>query len=148
MSELSKYTLTKDQIDNLAAQAKKHRDARLIETMYYLASRVGETVTLTRRQLIPDHRPPRVEFPDRKNSTEGIIPLTNEMLFSDLQRLAKQGQTIYCFESRQSGHISTRQAQRIIEQLGYQADIDHPAPSKSNLTPHLLRHSRARHLKD
>ena len=44
--------------------------------------------------------------------------------------------------------MSLRMYNLIVEEAGHKAGISHPRPDKKHITPHLLRHSIARHLKN
>jgi len=147
MTDLSKYTISQGQLETLASNADKHRDARLIETLYWLASRVTETVELTKSQLQRSQAGRIVVFTDRKNQHQSKVPMENKRLYKDLERLGDQGNTAYLFESERGGHISRQHAHRIIKRLSRDCNIA-PIPNKDHITPHTLRHSRARHLKD
>jgi integrase len=65
-------------------------------------------------------------------------------LAADLRRL-RHGQTPgRVFQSRQTGSLSTRQINRIVEAASRTSGIRHPNPRYQFVTCHLLRHTFAR----
>ncbi|MDM7911764.1 MAG: tyrosine-type recombinase/integrase [Methanotrichaceae archaeon] len=54
----------------------------------------------------------------------------------------------YVFEGRHQGHISTRQIQRLLDEIAEEAGLQETRPGKARqrkkVTPHLLRHSFSR----
>jgi len=52
----------------------------------------------------------------------------------------------YVFEGRDLGHISTRQIQRLLDEIAEEAGLQETRPGivRQRITPHLLRHSFSR----
>lgn len=49
----------------------------------------------------------------------------------------------YVFEGRSNGHITTRQVERLLDEIAIRAGLQDKHGSRKRITPHLLRHSAA-----
>ncbi|MCB9361830.1 tyrosine-type recombinase/integrase [Candidatus Woesearchaeota archaeon] len=130
--------LNKSEIRKLiqAPQNTKHR--LLIEFLYSSGMRVSECVKLKRTDLNLEERLAHIELGKGKKSRNIIL---SKILINHLESYLAQrdSKSEYIFNTP-TGHITTRQAQRIVKQAALKAGIER------NVFCHALRSSFATHL--
>lgn len=135
----SEYTLTKQNALNTINSTKNLRDRCILKSLYYGGMRASEVIQL------------RVEDIDFENNTINIISgkgnKTRKIPFIDS---GFKADLRYHIGGKRRGELfllGRKHLWKICVEAGKQAGVSHPMPGKTNINPHLFRHSIARHLK-
>jgi integrase/recombinase XerD len=145
--------LTVEQTRHLLAQPDRstrrgRRDATLLATLYDTAARVSELADLSVRDI--RLQPPPLAVLTGKGRKTRHVPLgknTAALLDAYLAEhgLSKPGHDDHpLFFNQHGGKLSRGGIAWIIRK--YQTQVGHPALAGADLSPHVLRHSRAMHL--
>lgn len=109
------------------------------------AVRRAELVALDIRDLDLERR--QLVVRSGKGQKRRVVPFTDE-LASDLRIYLDRRTTGPLFLSQRRRALSVRQLNRIVKHVGELAGVRHPDPdSDGAITPHLFRHTFARHWK-
>ncbi len=140
-TSLAQYHLQPDQIRRLILSADSDRDRTLVLLLAQTGMRRSEAASLR----IEDVRYDELELVIRsgKGGKSRVIPVT-PVLADSLRKLSADKLEGYYFRSRNHGHLTSRQINRIIARTGLRAGISNPNPNRNSVTCHLLRHSFAR----
>lgn len=138
--------LSPEEFHQLLVACKNSRESALLMLMAGVGLRVSEVAALRIEDLKPQDGYLYVRPEIGKGRKPRTCVLPNAVSESLLEYL--QGRDKGClFEGRQNGHISTRQIQRILDEIAERAglqDIREGAQrARRRITPHLLRHSFA-----
>ena len=117
-----------------AAYKKDSLVGLMLETLYETGTRVDEFVNLQPEDLYVDER--RIVIKRGKGSKRREVPITKN-LSRALQVHLKDRQNGYLFESNRHTKFTTRRIQQLVKAIAEDAQLT------SNITPHVLRHTRA-----
>lgn len=138
--------LSPDEFHQLLEACKDEREHSLLMLMAGVGLRVSEAAALRIEDLKPQdgYLYIRPETGKGKKARTCVLPnAVCESLLAYLQSREKG----YLFEGRQDGHISTRQIQRILDDIAERAGLQDVREgthrARKRVTPHLLRHSFA-----
>jgi integrase/recombinase XerD len=144
-STRAEYHLTKSQLRVLLAATSNERDRVIIALMAGTGMRRAEITDLQISDLRLEEN--LLVVMSGKGGKSRLIPLT--LTLSDQIRTHLNGRTDGpVFLSRLNNKLCNRQLNRIVENAGKRAGINHPDPRKTKLTCHLFRHTFARLWKD
>lgn len=134
--------LSPDEFQQLLASCRTSRERALLYVLGGVGLRVSEAAGLE----IPDLDVSTGYIYIRAENGKGhkqrtcvLAPPVSEALIEYLQ--GRSGG--YVFEGRQSGHISSRQIETILDEIAARADLQRTKSGRKRITPHLLRHSFA-----
>lgn len=137
--------LSLDEWHRLLAASPTPREAALLWLMAGCGLRVSEVATLKIEHL--DRADGYLHVVNGKGGKQrtAIVPKpVLEALEAHIQGRSEG----YVFEGRAHGHISTRQIQRLLDEVAEKAGLQETRPGKirqrKRITPHLLRHSFSR----
>lgn len=139
------FTLKEREVKLLINSQMNFRNRTILKAMYYGGLRREETKELRIEDINFQHRLMRIIG---KGDKERIVPFINMEFAGDLQQIIGKRKRGHVFCKKDETPLSLRMFNLIVEDAGNKAGIDHPRPDKKRLTPHLLRHSIARHLKN
>lgn len=138
--------LTPEEFHQLLVACEDSREIALLMLMAGVGLRVSEVAAMKIEDLRPEegYLYVRPEVGKGKKARTCVVPATvKEALQAYLQGKEKG----YVFEGRQDGHISTRQIQRILDDIANRARLqdirEGEQRARRRITPHLLRHSFA-----
>jgi len=138
----AEFELTEQQIRRLLGAVRSLRDRVILKLLYSCGLRRFEACALD----VPD-----IDFSNHwlvvrngKGAKARITPLGDNPA-DDLRSLVGARQTGPVFISLRGARLSTRSVSYIVEQAGRAAQLRNPNPRRTNINPHLLRHSFARH---
>lgn len=126
--------LTRDEIKDLFNVIKSPRDLMLLQTIYYLGTRIGETLLLEKDDIKFSERTVVIRAETAKRSKSRRIPIPSNF-FKPLQQWCSLLKLNRLFD------ITTRQRARQI--IIYYSKL---AGIKKKVSPHKLRHSYATHV--
>ena len=138
----AEFELSEEQVHLLMRSATTFRDRVILELLYTCGLRRFEACTLD----VPD-----IDFLNQwlvirngKGAKSRIVPIGDD-LAGDLKALAGRRQTGSLLLSLRGGRLSARSVSHVVEYAGHLAELRNPNPRRTNINPHLLRHSFARH---
>jgi len=138
----AEFELSEEQIHKLIRSVRSFRDRVILELLYFCGLRRFEVCALD----VPD-----IDFSNHwlvirngKGAKSRIVPLGDD-LANDLGALVGRKQAGPVFLSLRGERLSTRSVSHIVERAGQIAELRNPNPRRANISPHLLRHSFARH---
>lgn len=138
--------LTPEEFHQLLAACENAREGALLMLMAGVGLRVSEAAALKVEDLKmqDSYLHVRPEVGKGKKARTCVLP---NAVCESLQAYLQSKENGYIFEGRQDGHISTRQIQRILDDIAERAglqDVREGAQrTRRRITPHLLRHSFA-----
>lgn len=136
--------LTHDEYAKLKAACQDDREIAIVLTLAGTGMRVNELCNLKVEDIALDQRYIHVEIAKGGRPRTVVAPKpTLEALLAHLHGR----ETGFVFPGRQGGHISTRQVERILDEIATRAGLQDERPVKQRnrkrISPHLLRHSAA-----
>jgi integrase/recombinase XerD len=138
----AEFELTEQQIRKLLGSVRSFRDRVILELLYSCGLRRFEACALDVSDI--DFSNHWLVIRNGKGSKSRITPLGAD-LTNNLMILIGERQTGPVFISLRGARLSTRSVSYIVEQAGRTAQLRNPNPRRTNINPHLLRHSFARH---
>lgn len=147
----SEYHLTASEIQEIILAAQTERDRLIIKMLAHTGMRRFELAGLDVRDIDFDKR--LLHIREGKGGKGRVVPMTKE-LASDLRiYLNKQPRNagpVFVAERdpKKHGHLSPRQINNIVAEVGRRAGIANPNPKYQVINCHLFRHSFARLWKD
>ena len=144
MSEAGKesfYYLTREEIRKLVLCAPSLRDRIIIKILARTGMRRGELRDLEIRDVDFDKR--RIYIRSGKGGKSRTVPIDSDSL-QDIKFHNGQKTSGKLITSNKQDIISLKQINEICAKCGMKAGVRHPNPAKSNINPHLFRHSFAR----
>lgn len=138
--------LTPEEFHQLLAACEDSREIALLMLMAGVGLRVSEVAAMKIEDLRPQdgYLYIRPEVGKGRKARTCVMP---KAVIEALEGYLQGKERGYVFEGRQNGHISTRQIQRILddiaERAGLQDTRESPQRARRRITPHLLRHSFA-----
>ena len=136
----SEYTLSKVEVRKLLNGAPTFQYRSIIKTFLQTGVRRFELAALDIRDIDFDRRRATIRGKGDKERTV----IMSEDLLTDIKHLVGNRKTGPVFMSNRGGAYSTRAINKIVAQVGAAAGVNHPDPTKTNITCHLLRHTFAR----
>jgi len=136
------FVLAESDITHLLNAATSFRDRLLLKTLYLTGLRRQELSALTVEDV--DFERSRLHVRAGKGGKSRIVPIP-ETLVTDLKALLGRRSRGPVFASQKGGPLSTRAVSYVVENAGRGAGLRNPNPRRSNINPHLLRHTFARH---
>jgi integrase len=137
--------LTLEEWHRLLAATPASRDAALLWLMAGCGLRVSEVAALKVEHL--DGAGGYLHVVNGKGGKQRTSILPRPVLEALAAHLLGRDSG-YIFEGRNQGHISTRQIQRLLDDVAKKAGLQETRPGKvrqrKRITPHLLRHSFSR----
>jgi integrase/recombinase XerD len=136
--------LTQDEFAKLKAACKNDREKAIVLTLAGTGIRVNELCNLKVEDVNFDHGYIHVEIAKGGRPRTVVAPKpTLEALLAHLH-----GRDFgFVFLGRQDGHISSRQVERILDEIATRAGLQDERPvlhrSRKRISPHLLRLSAA-----
>lgn len=143
----SEYHLTADEIQEIILAAETERDRCVVKMLAHTGIRRFELANLDVRDL--DFEKRLLHIREGKGGKERIVPMTKE-LASDLRiylnRYPRNAGPVFVSERdpKKHGHLSPRQINNIVAELGCKAGIVNPNPRYMVINCHLFRHTFAR----
>jgi integrase/recombinase XerD len=128
-------------VDRMLNSITNKRDKAIMETLYAIAIRVEELVTMRISQIDFRNRNIRIIG---KGSKERIVPITSSAINTIVGHIeSRNSESIYVFESPidSSRHITTRAVYDIVKKYARLNGID-----ENDVSPHVFRHTCATHL--
>lgn len=135
------FSLTSRDIERLIDATTCRRDSVLIRLLAETGMRRHEAAALVVTDV--DGSRQLITIRSGKGRKQRMVPVTM-LLAKDLQRLCHGQPAGRVFQSRQTGSLSTRQINRIVEAASRASGVHHPNPRYQFVTCHLLRHTFAR----
>jgi integrase/recombinase XerD len=138
--------LTPDEFHQLLVACGNAREMALLMLMAGVGLRVSEAAALRIEDLKPQdgYLYIRPETGKGKKARTCVLP---NAVCESLQAYLQSKEKGHLFEGRQDGHISSRQIQRILDDIAKRAGLqdirDGAQRARRRITPHLLRHSFA-----
>lgn len=138
--------LSPEEFHRLLASCGNAREHALLMLMAGVGLRVSEAADLRIEDLKPQdgYLYIRPETGKGKKARTCVLP---NAVCESLQAYLQGRDKGYVFEGRQNGHISTRQIQRILDDIAERAGLQDVREGgqrdRRRITPHLLRHSFA-----
>jgi integrase len=136
----SEATLTSREAVNIINSTRNYRDRCIIKCLYYGGLRVQEVVNLEAGDL--DFQRRVMHIRKSKFGKTRTVPFIDANFLTDLRQLTqgyKATDPVF--------PIKRRMVQHIVRKAGEVAGITHPYTGARHVSPHLFRHSIARHLK-
>ena len=136
----SEATLTPREASNIINSTKNFRDRCIIKCLYYGGLRVQEVVNLEVADL--DFQRRVMQIRKSKFGKTRTVPFIDSNFMTDLRQLTqgfKPHDPIF--------PVKRRMIQHIAHKAGEAAGITNPYSGARHVSPHLFRHSIARHLK-
>lgn len=145
---ISQFTVSRREIDNFLTEciAEGFETYLLFKTAYYQALRVSEIANLNVEDI--DFNSKIITIRNSKFNKTRVIPITEGRLLHELKRQAHERKTGALFVNMHRRRWSVRAIQDLYQKLGEKYNIKNKHPNRKHFNTHLLRHSRARHLKD
>jgi len=136
--------LTQDEFTKLKVAIQDDRQRAIVLTLAGTGMRVNELCNLKIEDIDFDHCYIHVEIAKGGRPRTVVAPKpTLEALLAHLHGR----ETGFVFPGRQGGHISSRQVERILDDVATRAGLQDERPVKQRnrkrVSPHLLRHSAA-----
>ncbi|MBI5037726.1 MAG: tyrosine-type recombinase/integrase [Candidatus Kerfeldbacteria bacterium] len=144
-STRAEYHLTKSRLRVLFAATTNERDRLIMALMAGTGMRRAEITALQVSDLRLQEN--LLVVTSGKGGKSRLIPLT-PILAGQIQSYLRGRTEGPVFLSRFNGALCNRQLNRIVENAGKRAGVNHPDPRKTKLTCHLFRHTFARLWKD
>ena len=149
----SQFHLSEEQIKQLIKHADKLRDKVIIKLLAYCGLRRFELAKIKISDVNLETN--KISIRGKKN-IDRLATMFSDQLVEDLKiymqyvlNNAKQGYLFPAVSSlNDKEHITPTQINRIVAKAGHRAQLNNPIPELKNITPHILRHSCARILKD
>ncbi len=141
-NDAAEFELSEEQIRELIGSARSFRDRVILELLYFCGLRRFEACALDVPDIDCSNK--WLVIQNGKGSKSRIVPLGDD-LANDLEALVGRRQTGPVFVSLRGERLSTRSVSHIVERAGQIAGLRNPNPRRANISPHLLRHSFARH---
>jgi len=136
--------LTRGEFGRLKDACKDERELAIVMTLGGTGMRVNELCNLKIEDLDLDNNYIHIEIAKGGRPRTVVTP---EPAIDALQAYLHGKTSGYVFLGRQSGHISTRQVQRILDGIAKRAGLQDERQvlqrSRKRITPHLFRHSAA-----
>jgi integrase/recombinase XerD len=138
--------LTPEEFHQLLAACEDSREIALFMLMSGVGLRVSEAAALKIEDLKPQdgYLYVRSEVGKGKKARTCVVP---KAVIEALDGYLQGKERGFIFEGRQDGHISTRQIQRILDDIAERARLqdirEGEQRARHRITPHLLRHSFA-----
>ena len=136
----SEATLTPREASNVINTTKNFRDRCIIKCLYYGGLRVQEVVNLEVADL--DFQRRVLQIRKSKFGKTRTVPFIDSNFMTDLRQLTqgyKPHDPVF--------PLKRRRIQVLTAAAGREASITHPYSNAKHISPHLFRHSIARHLK-
>lgn len=136
--------LTQEEFGQLKAACKDGREKAIVLTLAGTGIRVNELCNIKIEDIAFDHGYIHIEIAKGGRPRTVVAPKPT----LDALCVHLQGQEAgFVFTGRQGGHISTRQVERILDEIATKAGLQDERPVKQRnrkrISPHLLRHSAA-----
>lgn len=138
--------LTPEEFHQLLAACEDPRENTLLLLMAGVGLRVSEVAALKIEDLKPQdgYLYIRLEVGKGRKARTCVVP---KVVIEALEGYLQGRERGYVFKGRQDGHISTRQIQRILDDIASRAKLqdirEGEQRARHRITPHLLRHSFA-----
>ncbi len=136
------FVLAESDITGLLNAATSFRDRTILKCLYLTGLRRQELGDLSIGDVDFDRL--RIHVRCGKGGKSRIVPIP-EFLAGDLRVLIGRRSKGPVFASQKGGSLSTRAVSYVVERAGKAAGLNNPNPRRSNINPHLLRHTFARH---
>lgn len=137
--------LTRDEFTRLKAACRDDREKAIVLTLAGTGIRVNELCNLKVEDIAFDKGYIHVEI--AKGGRPRTVVAPKPTLEALLAHLLHGNESGFVFTGRQAGHISTRQVERILDEIATKAGLQDERPVKQRnrkrISPHLLRHSAA-----
>ncbi len=140
----SEFTLSKREVRQLVNGAPTFLYRCIIKMFVQTGIRRFELAALDLRDI--DMKRRHLHIRNGKGGKERTVIITEDLL-TDLKHLVGSRKTGPIFMSNRGGAYSLRAVNKIVTQVGTAAAVEHPDPTKTNITCHLLRHTFARQWK-
>lgn len=140
----SQYSLSASEIDRILEAAETLRDRVILQLLVETGIRRFEAAALKVQDVRLDER--LLIIRQGKGERSRLVPITDS-LCGILAKLIGAGKSGPVLKSRNGGHLSLRQFNRIVAEVGRRAGVHNPNPDRRNITCHLFRHSFARRWK-
>jgi integrase len=137
----SVYYLTREEIRKIIVCAPSLRDRVIIKIMARTGMRRGELRDIEIRDV--DFEKRRIYIRSGKGSKSRTVPVDTDTLQDIKFYMGDRNQGKLIISNKQDT-ISLKQINEICAKCGRIAGVRHPNPGKSDITPHLFRHSFAR----
>ena len=136
--------LTRDEFARLKAACQDDREKAIVLTLAGTGIRVNELCNIKVEDIDFDHGYIHIEIAKGNRPRTVVAPKpTLDALLVHLQGRDSG----FVFPGRQGGHISSRQVERILDEIATKAGLQDERPVKQRnrkrVSPHLLRHSAA-----
>lgn len=135
------YYLGREDIKRLVMCAPSLRDRVIIKILARAGIRRGELRDLEVQDIDFDKR--RIYIRSGKGNKSRTVPIDSETL-QDVRFYIGERKTGKLIISNKQDTISLKQINEICAKCGRKAGVKHPNPAKSDINPHLFRHSFAR----
>lgn len=136
----SEATLTQREAINIINSTKNYRDRCIIKCLYYGGLRVQEVINLEVGDL--DFQRRVMQIRRSKFGKTRTVPFIDSNFLTDLRQLTQGAKP-----TEQVFNIKRRMVQHLVAKAGVTAEVTHPYSLAKHISPHLFRHSIARHLK-
>lgn len=136
----SEATLSNREAVNIINSTKSFRDRSIIKCLYYLGLRVSEVASLEVGDI--DFSRKVVHIKRSKFGKTRTVPFIDNNFLTDLRQLSNSMRSTDLLFP-----VKRRMIQHIVMKAGETANITHPFTEAKHISPHLFRHSIARHLK-
>lgn len=139
----SEFHLSEDELNSLIAHTQSERDRLMVQLFILTGIRRAELRGLKIADIEFDRR--RIIIRHGKGDKQRIVFIPTRLL-SRLRRYCNTQTGKWLFPGRY-GQMSLRNINYVVASAGQRAGITHPNPRYRDISPHLLRHSFARHWK-
>jgi integrase/recombinase XerD len=135
------YYLNREEIKKLILCASSLRDRVIIKILARTGIRRGELRDLEIRDVDFDKR--RIYIRSGKGDKSRTVPIDSDSL-QDIKFYIGERETGKLIISNKQDCISLKQINEICAKSGKRSGLKHPNPAKTDINPHLFRHSFAR----
>ena len=138
----SEATLTSREAENIINSTRNFRDRCIIKCLYFGGMRVQEIDSEHFTVADLDFQRRVIHVPKSKFGKTRTVPFIDENFMTDLRQFVmgrKASDAVF--------EVKRRMIQHIVKNAGIAAGITHPYTGARHVSPHLFRHSIARHLK-
>lgn len=139
----AEFALSEDEVKRLFKSARETRDELIARVLYFGGIRRQELCDLDVPDIQWDRERVVIRSGKGDKSRTVVLPVS---LLDALRKHLGRRTTGPVFQSQRKGkRLAVRSINHVIATLGNRAGISNPNPRLSNVNPHLLRHSFARH---